>query len=94
VLNAQQDLMAARARLIGAQRDRVIAAYTLLSATGRLDVKTLGLNTPDYAGARRLGRPAHPGRTVDFRRAAGVGRGGSFVWPMPLSGGRKDPGGE
>jgi outer membrane protein len=49
VLNAQQDLMAARARLIGAQRDRVIAAYTLLSATGRLDVKTLGLNTPDYA---------------------------------------------
>ncbi len=49
VLNAQQDLMAARARLIGAQRDRVIAAYTLLSAIGRLDVKTLGLNTPDYA---------------------------------------------
>ena len=49
VLNAQQDLMAGRARLIGAQRDRVIAAYTLLSATGRLDVKTLGLKTPDYA---------------------------------------------
>jgi outer membrane protein len=49
VLNSQQDLMAARARLIGAQRDRVIAAYTLLSATGRLDVRTLGLNTPDYA---------------------------------------------
>ncbi len=49
VLNSQQDLTAARARLIGAQRDRVIAAYTLLSATGRLDVKTLGLNTPDYA---------------------------------------------
>jgi outer membrane protein len=49
VLNAQQDLMAGRARLIGAQRDRVIAAYTLLSAIGRLDVKTLGLKTPDYA---------------------------------------------
>ena len=49
VLNAQQDLMAARARLIGAQRDRVIAAYTLLSAVGHLDVKTLGLKTPDYA---------------------------------------------
>jgi len=29
-------------------RDRVIASYTLLSAIGRLDVKTLGLNTPDY----------------------------------------------
>jgi outer membrane protein len=49
VLNSQQDLMAARARLIGAQRDRVIAAYALLSATGRLDVKTLGLKTPDYS---------------------------------------------
>ncbi len=49
VLNAQQDLMAARARLIGAQRDRVIAAYALLAAVGRLDVKTLGLATPDYA---------------------------------------------
>ena len=49
VLNSQQDLMLARARLIGAQRDRVIAAYALLGAAGRLDVKTLGLNTPDYA---------------------------------------------
>ncbi len=49
VLNAQQDLMAARARQIGAQRDRVIAAYTLLSAIGHLDVKILGLHTPDYA---------------------------------------------
>src|SRR5712691_3343029 len=48
VLNAQQDLTAARARLIGAQRDRVIAAYTLLSAAGHLDVRTLGLKTPDY----------------------------------------------
>jgi len=48
VLNSQQDLIQAKARLIGAQRDRVIASYTLLSAIGRLDVKTLSLNTPDY----------------------------------------------
>jgi outer membrane protein len=48
VLNSQQDLISAKARLIGAQRDRVIASYTLLSAIGRLDVKTLSLNTPDY----------------------------------------------
>ncbi len=48
VLNAQQDLILAKARLIGAQRDRVIASYTLLSAIGRLDVKNLGLKTPDY----------------------------------------------
>jgi outer membrane protein len=48
VLNAQQDLTNARSRLILAQRDRVIASYTLLSAVGRLDVHTLNLNTPDY----------------------------------------------
>src|SRR6267154_174555 len=48
VLNSQQDLILAKARLIGAQRDRVIASYALLSAIGRLDVKTLLLNTPDY----------------------------------------------
>jgi outer membrane protein len=48
VLNAQQDLTNARTRQIQAQRDRVIASYTLLSAVGRLDVKTLSLNTPDY----------------------------------------------
>jgi outer membrane protein len=48
VLNAQQDLTNARSRQIMAQRDRVIASYTLLSAVGRLDVRTLGLNTPDY----------------------------------------------
>jgi outer membrane protein len=48
VLNAQQDLTAARSRQIQAQRDRVIASYTLLSAVGRLDVHALNLNTPDY----------------------------------------------
>jgi outer membrane protein len=48
VLNAQQDLTNARSRLIQAQRDRVIASYTLLSAVGRLDVHALNLNTPDY----------------------------------------------
>ena len=48
VLNAQQDLTNARSRQIQAQRDRVIASYTLLSAIGRLDVRSLGLKTPDY----------------------------------------------
>jgi outer membrane protein len=48
VLNAQQDLMTARARLINAQRDRVVASYTLLSAIGRLDHARLSLNTPNY----------------------------------------------
>jgi outer membrane protein len=48
VLNSQQDLTAARSRQILSQRDRVIASYTLLGAVGKLDVRTLGLNTPDY----------------------------------------------
>jgi outer membrane protein len=48
VLNSQADLIQAKARLIGALRDRVIASYTLLSAVGHLDVKTLSLDTPDY----------------------------------------------
>jgi outer membrane protein len=48
VLNAQKDLMDARTRLIQAQRDRVVASYTLLAAIGRLDHKRLELATPDY----------------------------------------------
>jgi len=48
VLNSQQDLMAARARLIQAQQDRVVASYTLLSAVGRLDRAHLDLQSPDY----------------------------------------------
>jgi outer membrane protein len=48
VLNAQQDLMGARGRLIAAQRDRVVASYTLAAALGRLDHRRLGLSTPDY----------------------------------------------
>jgi outer membrane protein len=48
VLNSLQDLTAARARLIQAQRDRVVASYTLLAAMGRLDHKRLALSTPNY----------------------------------------------
>jgi outer membrane protein len=48
VLNANQDLVAARARLIVAQRDRVVASYTLLAALGHLDHRGLGLKTPGY----------------------------------------------
>jgi outer membrane protein len=48
VLNSQQDLTQARSRLILAQRDRVVASYTLLSTIGRLDHKSLGLATSSY----------------------------------------------
>lgn len=48
VLNSQQELTQARSRLIVAQRDRVVASYTLLAAIGRLDHKSLALSTPSY----------------------------------------------
>lgn len=48
VLNAQQELVNARVALVAAQRDRVVASYTLLSAVGRLSVPVLGLQVPIY----------------------------------------------
>lgn len=48
VLNAQQELVNSRVSLVTAQRDRVVASYTLLSATGRLTAATLGLKVPLY----------------------------------------------
>lgn len=48
VLNANLDLVAARARLILAQRDRVIASYALLAAIGHLDHGSLALRVPGY----------------------------------------------
>ena len=46
VLNAQQELVNARVALVTAQRDRVVASYALLAATGRLSVAVLGLQVP------------------------------------------------
>jgi outer membrane protein len=48
VLNQQQTLLNARVSLITAQRDRVVAAYSLLSSVGRLDARTLGLKVATY----------------------------------------------
>jgi outer membrane protein len=48
VLNAQQELVNARVALVTAQRDRVVASYTLLSAVGRLTPPVLGLQVPVY----------------------------------------------
>jgi len=48
VLNAQQELVNARVALVTAQRDRVVASYTLLSAVGRLMPEVIGLNVPVY----------------------------------------------
>ncbi|MGC2824800.1 MAG: TolC family outer membrane protein [Pseudolabrys sp.] len=48
VLNAQQELVNARVSLVSAQRDRVVASYTLLGAVGRLSPQVLGLHVPTY----------------------------------------------
>ena len=48
VLNAQQDLLQARVSLVNAQYARVVGAYTLLSAYGKLDAQTLALAVDVY----------------------------------------------
>ena len=48
VLNAQQDLVNARVALVTAQRDRVVASYTVLAATGALSPQILGLKIEVY----------------------------------------------
>jgi outer membrane protein len=48
VLNAQQELVNARVALVTAQRDRVVASYSLLSAVGRLSPSVLGLPVSLY----------------------------------------------
>jgi outer membrane protein len=49
VLNAQQELLNARVNLITAQRDRVVASYSLVSAMGRLNSRALGLAVNHYS---------------------------------------------
>jgi len=48
VLNAQQALVNARIALVNAQHDRVVASYSVLSASGRLSPQTLHLPTTLY----------------------------------------------
>jgi outer membrane protein len=48
VLNAQNELLTARENLIRAQRERVVATYGVVQATGRLNSRYLGLNVEHY----------------------------------------------
>lgn len=48
VLNAQTDLTNSKSALVQAQRDRVVAAYSLISVIGKLDAVNLGLKVPVY----------------------------------------------
>ncbi|TVR12064.1 MAG: channel protein TolC [Salinarimonadaceae bacterium] len=48
VLNAQQELLNARVNLITAQRDRIVAAFSVVQAMGRLTPSRLRLPTTEY----------------------------------------------
>lgn len=48
VLNAQAELIDAQVNQVTAERNRVVAAFTLVSALGRLDSDTLGLRAKRY----------------------------------------------
>ncbi len=48
VLNQQSELINARINLATAERDKVVAAYALVAAAGRLDPSRLGLNIVPY----------------------------------------------
>jgi outer membrane protein len=48
VLNQEQELLNARVNLVRAQRNEMVAAFTLLSAVGQLTAQNLGLSTPAY----------------------------------------------
>jgi outer membrane protein len=48
VLNAQADVITAQINLASSERDVVVASYAILSSTGRLDVRRLGLKVEEY----------------------------------------------
>src|SRR5215813_8543880 len=48
ILVAQQNLVNARAALVTAQHDRVVASYTLLGGVGELNLPRLGITIPLY----------------------------------------------
>lgn len=48
VLNAEQEALNARVALVRAERDRVVATYSLIGAIGRLNVTSLQVPAPRY----------------------------------------------
>ncbi len=49
VLNQQQELLNARVNLITAQRDRVVASFSVVQAIGRLSAQSLALRVNNYS---------------------------------------------
>lgn len=54
VLNAQQELLNARLNLITAQRDRVVASYSVVQSMGRLTTRNLGINIAQYSAKQHF----------------------------------------
>ncbi|QPC87547.1 TolC family outer membrane protein [Mesorhizobium sp. NBSH29] len=48
VLNAQADVISAQINVASAERDVIVASYAILSATGRLSSRQLGLQVAEY----------------------------------------------
>ena len=47
-MDAEQELLDARVQLVQAQRDEMVAAFSVLEATGQLSAQQLGLKVPYY----------------------------------------------
>jgi outer membrane protein len=54
VLNQQQELLNARVNLITAQRDRVVASFSVVQSIGRLSSQSLGLRTAIYSAKQHF----------------------------------------
>ena len=54
VLNSQQELLNARVNLITAQRDRVVASYAVVQATGQLSARALALKVQIYSAKQHF----------------------------------------
>ena len=48
MLNAEQELLDAEVQLVTTRRDLIVAAYTLISQTGRLNGESLGIMETTY----------------------------------------------
>ena len=56
VLDQQQTLLSARETVVVAQRDKVVASFSLLSAMGRLDAQQLSLAAAVYDPTEHYGK--------------------------------------
>jgi outer membrane protein len=74
VLDAEQEFLDSQVTLVSTKRDKVVAAYGLLSAIGRLDVTNLSLRVEHYDPIEHYDRVKHklfgtnPDRRGLFRR--------------------------